>query len=630
MKKRVFSVLLALCLIAALIPMPASAAGNTFQDATPITLGQKQQGSISEENKCDMYSFTLPSSGRITLNAVAYMEYITYRIYDETGAEIWSTGLYWNSTSQTISGAAQSFDLLKGSYFFSVERRYDADGSYNFTLSFASANESFTEELNGANDNSMADANEISLGTQYRGQIAKNDERDFYRFELPSSGTISLEAASFMPAVSYKLFDESGNQLWNTNKYWDSNTQTGNLNQDLVLTKGTYVLSVTKYDGTGRYQMKLSFNSSNESFGEVQGGSNNSLDTANQIALNTVYRGQIALNDVKDFYQFTMPSAGKISAIVAKPNGSIVMYIYNADGQELKHYYYSSENISQDIELEGGTYYFAVIRDGGYTHYSFQLKSELAPEPTPKPTPTPTPKPTPTPTPKPTPTPTPKPTPTPTPKPTPTPTPTPSPKPTPTPTPKPTPTPTPKPTPTPAPKPTNFTDVEKTEYYAEPVNWAVEHGVTAGTIPTSFSPAADCTRAQVVTFLWRTNGAPKTGAMNPFKDVSSGAYYYDAVLWAVSKGITQGTSSTTFSPDASCTRAHVVTFLWRAEGSPVPKVTKSSFTDVAANAYYANAVLWAVEKNITQGTSATTFSPNATCSRAQIVTFLYRDMTRTS
>ncbi len=192
----------------------------------------------------------------------------------------------------------------------------------------------------------------------------------------------------------------------------------------------------------------------------------------------------------------------------------------------------------------------------------------------------------------------------------------------------PTPTPSAEPTTTPTPTVKNpFKDVAKDQYYYEPVLWAVNHNpqITQGTSATTFSPAATCTRGQVVTFLWRAAGEPKpTGTKNPFTDVKSGDYFYNAVLWAVEKGITQGTSKTTFSPNSPCTRAHVVTFLWRSEGQNKADA-KNPFTDVKSGDYYYNAVLWAVKNGITQGTSKTTFSPANPCTRGQIVTFLWRD-----
>ena len=170
----------------------------------------------------------------------------------------------------------------------------------------------------------------------------------------------------------------------------------------------------------------------------------------------------------------------------------------------------------------------------------------------------------------------------------------------------------------------SFTDVADKAYYRDAVEWAVENGITKGTTATTFSPNATCTRAQAVTFLWRAAGSPepKTSTM-PFTDVNASSYYYDAVLWAVENGITKGTSDTTFSPNMTCSRAQIVAFLWRSEKSPAAG-TANPFADVKSTAYYADAVLWAVKEDITKGTTNTTFSPDADCTRAQIVTFLWR------
>ena len=169
-----------------------------------------------------------------------------------------------------------------------------------------------------------------------------------------------------------------------------------------------------------------------------------------------------------------------------------------------------------------------------------------------------------------------------------------------------------------------FVDVPSGSYFYEAVMWAVENGVTTGVSASRFDPNGVCTRAQAVTFLWRIAGspAPRLRTM-PFTDVPAGSYYYDAVLWAVENGITEGTSDTTFSPNDTCSRAQIVTFLWRSQKSPAAG-TANPFTDVKSTAYYTNAILWAVRENITKGTTNTTFSPDANCTRAQIVTFIWR------
>ena len=169
-----------------------------------------------------------------------------------------------------------------------------------------------------------------------------------------------------------------------------------------------------------------------------------------------------------------------------------------------------------------------------------------------------------------------------------------------------------------------FVDVATGSYYEDAVDWAVGNGITQGTDATHFAPDGICTRAQAVAFLWRAAGSPKPETRTmPFADVPAGSYYYDAVLWAVENGIAKGTSDTTFSPNMTCTRAQIVAFLWRSEKSPAAG-TANPFADVKSAAYYADAVLWAVKENITKGTTNTTFSPDADCTRAQIVTFLWR------
>lgn len=169
-----------------------------------------------------------------------------------------------------------------------------------------------------------------------------------------------------------------------------------------------------------------------------------------------------------------------------------------------------------------------------------------------------------------------------------------------------------------------FVDLDKKAYYYDAVLWAVGQGITTGIDRTHFCPDMVCTRGQVVTFLWRQAGEPKAEHADcPFVDVQPGAYYYDAVLWAVEQGITNGMDETHFDPSRSCTRGHVVTFLHRAKGTPAPKYSVH-FSDVDPKSFYAEAVRWAYSEDITTGTSDTTFSPSNACTRAQIVTFLYR------
>ena len=180
---------------------------------------------------------------------------------------------------------------------------------------------------------------------------------------------------------------------------------------------------------------------------------------------------------------------------------------------------------------------------------------------------------------------------------------------------------TPEPEPTPD-NSTSFVDVPANAYFADAVKWAVDKGITNGLSDTMFGPYESCTRAQIVTFLWRAAGSPEPKTASSFTDVPANAYYAKAVAWAVENGITNGMTETTFAPDATCTRGQSVTFLYRALKGTASGST--NFTDVKSDAFYADAINWAVANNVTNGTSNTTFSPNADCTRAEIVTFLYR------
>ncbi len=172
----------------------------------------------------------------------------------------------------------------------------------------------------------------------------------------------------------------------------------------------------------------------------------------------------------------------------------------------------------------------------------------------------------------------------------------------------------------------SFTDVKKGQFFYDPVNWAVKNDITSGTSDSEFSPEKDCTRAEAVTFLWRANCCEKVlYPSNPFIDVKDTDYYNNAVIWANDKEITSGTSESTFGPKEKCKRNQIVTFLWRAAGKP-EATAEVDFTDVPENAYYYQAVQWAVEKGITKGIDDSNFGPDDYCTRGQIVTLLYRAM----
>jgi S-layer homology domain. len=176
--------------------------------------------------------------------------------------------------------------------------------------------------------------------------------------------------------------------------------------------------------------------------------------------------------------------------------------------------------------------------------------------------------------------------------------------------------------------PNDFIDLKPDAYYYNPVLWAYENGITSGLDENHFGPKATCTRGQVVTFLWNAMGQPEPTITDcPFVDVKPGKYYYKAMLWALETGVTSGKDDTHFAPNDTCTRGQVVTFIWNAMGKPAASITNTPFVDVKPGKYYYNAMLWALENGVTSGLDDTHFGPNETCTRGQVVTFLYNTLT---
>ena len=342
------------------------AAGNSMSSATGISTGTTYNGSLTDSNTIDYYKFSIGSSGRITLTASAGMAYIYYYIYDSSGNQIWYINPHWDNTTQTIS-TNEAIDLTKGTYYYTVKRDGSGTGNYSFKLSFSSAEESFTETGDGT-DNLMSSANEINVNTDYKGQIADNDDRDFYRFVLTSSGRITFTATAGMVYINYYIYDSAGEEIWRINPYWNSATEIISTDETIDLTKGTYYFAVRRDGGsnTGNYSFRLQFSGANESFPEAEGGTDNSITDANDISLNKEYRGQIARNDDRDFYEFTVNSSDSISVVSEAHMPYLYYYIYDSAGKEVwrKSSYRNSTtkkiNIAEEVELTAGTYYLAV------------------------------------------------------------------------------------------------------------------------------------------------------------------------------------------------------------------------------------------------------------------------------
>ena len=367
-----------LCIVPS-VSLSAFAAGNSLATATAISTGTNYSGSITETNSKDVYKFTIPSSGRINIKLNAYIHKTNYYLYDGNGNTVWSaTYQYWNETTEMYS-MDSNIDLTKGTYYFAVEQNYGT-GNYNFKIGFTSAGESFEETLNGSNQD-IKNANTISLGTTYKGQIAENDNKDVYKFTIPSSGRINIKLNAYIYETNYYLYDGNGNTVWSSrNQYWNETTEMYSMDTNLDLTKGTYYFAVEQTYGTGNYNFKIGFTSAGESFEETLSGNNQDIKTANTITLSTTYKGQIAENDNKDMYKFTIPSSGRINIKLNAYIYRTSYYLYDGNGNtvwslEYRYWNDTTEMYSMDsnIDLTKGTYYFAVEKYSGTGNYNFKI-----------------------------------------------------------------------------------------------------------------------------------------------------------------------------------------------------------------------------------------------------------------
>ena len=355
----------------------AKGAGSSIGTAPSISLNAQYSDSITKDGETDYYKFTLPASGRINLKSTLYMRHIYIKIFDSTGAEIWNSSQYWNATTQQIS-CDEIIDLTSGTYYICFEEN-GYTGKYNFRLNFTSANESF-KEGNGGSNNSLASANSISTGKAYYGQIAENDDMDYYRFSLTNSGRVNLKSTLYLRWAYIKIFDEAGQTVWSDYMGWDSTTQQISCDELIDLTSGTYYICFEENGYTGNYNFRLNFTSANESFKEGNGGNNNTIPVADGISLGKTYRGQIAENDEKDFYRFSVSSMGKIRIRLSSV-ANLYLSLYDASGERVDSWYVYTDSskgradLDEIIELEKRGIYYFCVEDYETGSYSFSISS---------------------------------------------------------------------------------------------------------------------------------------------------------------------------------------------------------------------------------------------------------------
>ena len=464
-------------------------------------------------------------------------------------------------------------------------------------------------------NDSIFKANTIVEDTEYSASFSSKDDVDYFKFTLPKSGRVAF-TGTFDNSHYYAVYDSSEKVLYSNSISSDS----GERRLTCDLTAGTYYLRLKSVYYTGNYSFHFAYTPANETYEESGNGTNNTFSTSNPIALGTTYTGQLARNDMMDYYKFTISAVGTM-ILNTSSDYSASYYIYDVNEKQL----YNSSTYDKEHKfsyvLTPGTYYLEVKTTNRTGVYSFsyqfnnaaitgasasvvcgnQLDLDIINASGLK-----------------------------------------------------------------VAWSTNNTRIATVndygyvrglkagpvtvvatvggqtltynvqvlykdvsnpkEYWFLPTNYLTNQDVVKGYDgQTTFKPGNNCTRAQMVTFLWRLKGSPKpTSSSTKFKDVKKSAYYYKAVLWAVEKGITTGYSKTKFKPNNVCTRAQTVTFLWRMANKPKAGNTKNKFKDINKTDYFYDAVLWASGKGIVEGYKNGTFRPQNKCTRRQMVTFLYK------
>ena len=396
--RRITSTLLAVTLlfgIACIAPASASAAGNTISAATSYTMGSTVNGSITSSDLIDYYKFTLSSSGTVTLNYNSNLFFNKLEIYDASNSRIWNQNIHWDYSLKSLS-YNEKIALTSGTYYFKISGEPETgktNGKYNFKFTFASAGESFRETQGGSN-NTFEKASSINLNTKYNAQRAANDKIDYFKFTLPSSGTILFSLDASFKEAQMKIYDASKRELWSSTRGWDYSSNTLIYSRHFTLTSGTYYFAVTgrndyHSDYFGKYNFKISFEPSNETFRETQGGSNNTFEKASNISLNTRYYAQYAINDNVDYFKFTLSGSGTVTLSLNSYFYETYMKLYDASRRKIweKTEYWNSSTksmaYSNKITLNSGTYYFEVsgydnvYREDEYGKYSFSIGKAL-------------------------------------------------------------------------------------------------------------------------------------------------------------------------------------------------------------------------------------------------------------
>lgn len=379
-------------------------AGESFEESQSNTAGDidsafgiefssKYSGQIALNDDNDYYSFTLPESGRISINVTAVMANIYYHLVDKNGNLIWdSDRVCWDERSGQSQNTFE-FDLVAGDYYFRVGKTYGSTGNYNFKIDYKSASESFKEDQSTFY-NDISTACSVEFDTLYKGQIASNDDKDMYVFSIAESGKVTLNINAYCYRLNYILYDENGDAIWSQNDIeWDSNSKQSQRTYTLDLVSGKYYFGVLK-NSTGNYDFKMTYKPANESFKENQTTKYNDIASASEISLGKEYNGQIAINDTNDYYKFTLAEPKKVYLKFSGAMDYLFYYVYDSNGNEVYSNGYFCNDVTgkfeatDSVDLSSGTYYLLCYEkrgihnfkeyEGAKGSYTFCITDEVA------------------------------------------------------------------------------------------------------------------------------------------------------------------------------------------------------------------------------------------------------------
>ena len=366
------------------VEVQAPTSNNSIAKASAIGISGSYSGSIDELNQGNFYRLELPSSGELTIDTTGQLEFIHYSVFDSDGNRLYEHLLMWNAAAKQ-SQLTISLDLNKGVYYFCAQELYGRFGNYSFTTHFESAKESFEEHDNGT-DNTRDKANDASCDQEYTGLMAINDAVDYYRFTVPKAGRITLSANWQIYSVTFRLYDEAGTRIWDKWYVTQGSDGEGDALETIDLLSGTYYMEVERYrDKTGIYTFNLKYADSDETFRDDR--LDDAFETANRIDLETVYMGQLAINEERDFYHFDLQKETEVTFNVSAYCEYITLSLYDSNGIELWKNGLSWNSTTKRITSEktatlpAGEYYACISKYYGKTgNYSLLIKGNVEPD----------------------------------------------------------------------------------------------------------------------------------------------------------------------------------------------------------------------------------------------------------